>query len=149
MAKKYRLGFARRTANLLVLALLRAGVKFGTTSLLTVRGRKSGQRHTIPITLVERDNQRWLVAPYGAVNWVLNARAAGQVTLTRGRHSETVGLVELDAAEAAPILKQYLTDLPITRPVQPFFDATPQSPLAAFEAEAARHPVFRIVARNE
>lgn len=149
MAKKYRLGFARRTANILVLALLRSGMQFGTTSLLTVRGRKSGKPYNIPVTLVERDNQRWLVAPYGAVNWVLNARAAGQVTLTRGRRSETVALVELDAAEAAPILKQYLTDLPIARPVQPFFDATPQSPLAAFEAEAARHPVFRIVARNE
>src|SRR5437763_14083372 len=104
MAKKYRLGFARRTANILVLALLRTGVKFGTTSLLTVRGRKSGQPYTIPVTLVERDNQRWLVAPYGAVNWVLNARVAGQVTLTRGRRSETVDLVELDAAEADPIL---------------------------------------------
>jgi deazaflavin-dependent oxidoreductase (nitroreductase family) len=149
MAKKYRLGFFRRTANLLVLALLRVGVKFGTTSLLTVRGRKSGKLYTIPVTLVERDNQRWLVAPYGAVNWVLNARAAGQVTLTRGRHAETVGLVELDTAEAAPILKQHLTDLPIARPVQPFFDATPQSPLAAFEAEASRHPVFHIIARNE
>lgn len=149
MTKKYHLGFARRMVNVLVLALLRSGVKFGTTSLLTVRGRKSGKLHTIPVTLVERDNQRWLVAPYGAVNWVLNARAAGQVTLTRGRRSETVGLVELDTAEAAPILKQYLTDLPIARPVQPFFAATPQSPLAAFVAEAAHHPVFRIVPGNE
>ena len=149
MAKKYRLGFARRMANLLVLALLRTGVKFGTPSLLSVRGRKSGKLHTIPVTLVEQDNKRWLVAPYGAVNWVLNARAAGQVTLMRGRRSETVDLIELDTAEAAPILKQYLTDLPMARPVQPFFDATPQSPLAAFEAEASRHPVFRIIDRNE
>ena len=149
MAKKYRLGFTRRMANIFVLALLRAGVKLGTISLLTVRGRKSGQFYTIPVTLVERDNQRWLVAPYGAVNWVLNARAAGLVTLTRGRRSEIVDLVELDAAEAAPILKQYLSDLPIKRPVQPFFAARPQSPLTAFEAEAARHPVFHILARNE
>jgi deazaflavin-dependent oxidoreductase (nitroreductase family) len=145
MVKKYRLGFARRMANLLILALLRAGVKIGTTSLLTVHGRKSGKLHTIPVTLVEQDNKRWLVAPYGAVSWVHNARAAGQVTLTRGRRSETVGLVELGAAEAAPILKQYLTELPTARPVQPFFDATPKSPLEAFEAEASRHPVFRIL----
>src|SRR5689334_14282846 len=103
MTKKYHLGFARRMANIFALALLRSGITFGTTSLLTVRGRKSGKLHTIPVTLVERDNQRWLVAPYGAVNWVLNARAAGQVTLTRGRRSETVDLVELDTAEAAPI----------------------------------------------
>jgi hypothetical protein len=43
--------------------------------------------------------------------------------------------------EAAPVLKQYVTELPITRP---FFDATPNAPLEAFVAEAHRHPVFRI-----
>jgi hypothetical protein len=61
--------------------------------------------------------------------------------LSRGRRSETVTVVELEPAEAAPVLKQYITDVPITRP---FFDATPDSPLEAFVAEAPRHPVFRI-----
>ena len=146
VARKYRLGFARRTFNILAIALLRAGLKYGTTYLMTVRGRKSGKLHTIPITLVEQNEKRWLVAPYGAVNWVLNARAAGQVTLTRGHRSETVRLIELGATEAAPILKQYLTEVPVVRP---FFDAKPKSPLEAFEAEASHHPVFRILAPED
>jgi len=89
----------------LITTLLHAGVKLGTTSLLTVRGRKSGQPHTVPVLLVEQDGERWLVAPYGVVQWVRNIRAAGTATLTRGRHSETISVTELEAEEAAPVLK--------------------------------------------
>jgi hypothetical protein len=95
----------------------------------------------MPATLVERGGQRWLVAPHGEVAWVRNARAAGQVTLSRGRHAETVTTVELGAEEAAPVLKQYVSEVPTTRP---FFDAIPDTPLEAFVAEAPRHSVFRI-----
>ena len=123
------------------MALLRAGVRIGTMALLTVRGRKSGQPHTVPVLLVEQDGGRWLVAPYGVVQWVRNLRAAGTATLTRGRRSETISVTELEAKEAAPILKQYLLKATATRP---YFDATQDSPLEAFEREAARHPVFQI-----
>jgi len=34
--------------------------------------------------VVETSGHRWLVAGYGPVNWVRNARAAGEVTLSRG-----------------------------------------------------------------
>ena len=142
MAETYKLTFGRRLVNRIVQALLRAGVKIGTTYLLTVKGRKSGQMHTIPVTLVEEGSQRWLVAPYGEVSWVRNARAAGQVTLTRGRQSETVAIVELGPADAAPVLREYLKRVPI---VHPFFDATSASPLEVFESEASLHPVFRII----
>jgi len=82
------------------------------------------------------------VAPYGAVGWVRNARAAGRVTLSRGSRSEVVRVAELGPEESAPVLKRYVTEVPITRP---FFDVTPDSPLDAFRAEAPRHPVFRIL----
>jgi hypothetical protein len=97
---------------------------------------------TTPVTLAEKEGQRWLVAPYGEVNWVRNARAAGHVTLTRGRHAETVPIVEFGPTERALILKEYLIHVPI---VQPFFDATAASPLEAFVAEAQHHTVFRLV----
>jgi hypothetical protein len=93
------------------------------------------------VTLVEENGERWLVAPYGEVGWVRNARAARRVTLVRARRSETVGIVELAAEEAAPVLKNYLTRYPVVRP---FFDVTPKSSLRDFVAEASRHPVFRI-----
>jgi deazaflavin-dependent oxidoreductase (nitroreductase family) len=141
MAKKLQINFADRIGDALITMLLRAGVNMGTTSLLTVRGRKSGQPHTVPVTLVEQDGQRWLVAPYGVVQWVRNIRAAGTATLTRGRRSEVISVTELPAGEAAPILKQYLLHVATVRP---YFDVTRDSSLEAFELEAPRHPVFRI-----
>jgi deazaflavin-dependent oxidoreductase (nitroreductase family) len=141
MAKTLQINFADRIGAALITTLLRAGVKLGTTSLLTVRGRKSGQPHTVPVTLVEQDGERWLVAPYGVVQWVRNIRAAGTATLTRGRHSEVISVTELEAREAAPVLKQYLLQV---RVVRPYFDVAKDAPLSAFEREAPRHPVFKI-----
>jgi deazaflavin-dependent oxidoreductase (nitroreductase family) len=108
-----------------------------------VRGRKSGKPHTVLVLLVEQDGQRWLVAPYGVVQWVRNLRAAGTATLSRGRRSETIAVRELPAQQAAPVLKQYLL-LPVSAAVRSSFQATKDSPLEAFEREAPRHPVFLI-----
>jgi deazaflavin-dependent oxidoreductase (nitroreductase family) len=146
MAKTLQLSFADRVGDALFMALLRAGVKIGPMALLTVRGRKSGQPHTVPVLLVEQGGERFLVAPYGVVQWVRNIRAVGTATLTRGRRSEAISVTELEAGEAAPILKQYLAKATAARP---YFDATKDSPLEAFESEAARHPVFRITAVEE
>lgn len=141
MARAYRLGFWRSLINGLIRALLGLGVSPPHTYLLRVRGRKSGQLYSTPVTLVEDNGKRWLVAPYGEVGWVKNARAAGEVSLSRGRKSETVKLAELAPEEAAAVLKRYLIRVPIVRP---FFDVTPRSNLREFVAEASRHPVFRI-----
>jgi deazaflavin-dependent oxidoreductase (nitroreductase family) len=141
MAATYRLSSWRRLLNALVRALLHMGVGPRHTYLLTVRGRRSGTWYSTPVTLVEATGQRWLVAPYGEVSWVRNARTAGQVTLSRGRRSERVAIVELGPDESAPVLKRYVTEVPITRP---FFAVKPDAPVEAFVAEAHRHPVFRI-----
>ncbi len=141
MARTYRLGATRRLVNVLVTALLRAGLGPPRSYLLGVRGRKSGRLYTTPVTLVVEGAQRWLVAPYGDVGWVKNARVAGVVTLQRGRRAETLRIVELGPEEAAPVLRRYVTQVPITRP---YFDVTPSSELAAFRAESPRHPVFRL-----
>ena len=141
MATTYRLSPSRRAANRLVRLLLKLGLMPGPTYLLTVPGRRTGRPLSTPVTLVEDGDRRWLVAPYGDVAWVRNARAAGQVTLSRGRRSETLPIRELSPAEAAPLLQRYITRVPITRP---YFDVKPDSPLAAFIAEAPRHPVFHL-----
>jgi deazaflavin-dependent oxidoreductase (nitroreductase family) len=139
MAATYRLGLGRRAANRLVRLLLRLGLMPGPTYLLTVPGRRTGRPMSTPVTLVEDDGERWLVAPYGDVGWVRNARAAGQVTLSRGGRSEALPIRELSPADAAPVLQRYVTRVPITRP---YFDARSDSPLTAFETESPRHPVF-------
>ena len=141
MAWAYHLGTWRKAVNLVVRGLLRLGISPPHTYLLTVRGRKTGRSYSTPVTLVERDQQRWLVAPYGEVGWVKNARAAGQVILRRGRKSELANIEGLPDEAAAPVLKMYLAQVPVVRP---FFDVTVRSDLRDFAAEAPRHPVFRI-----
>ena len=142
MAQRYRLGLARRLVNRVVTPLARAGLAGRHTYLLTVRGRTSGLPRTTPVVLLERPPERWLVSPYGEVAWVRNARAAGEVELTRARRTERLRVEEADPATAAPVLREYLRAAAVTRP---FFDVTPASPLADFEAEAPRHPVFRLL----
>ena len=106
MAQTYQLTFGRRLVNAFISALVRLGVNLRGTYLLSVAGRKSGKIYTTPVTLVEQGGQRWLVAPYGEVNRVRNAQAAGRVTLGRGRQSETVTIVELGPQERAPMRKR-------------------------------------------
>jgi len=137
-----------RIGSTVLTALLRAGVPLGSLTLLSVRGRKSGKISTTPVALVERDGTRFLVAAFGEVGWVRNLRAAGRAQLTRGRCSEAIGVVELEARDAAPILKQFLTSYQMVPFLPPYFDVTSQSLLADFEREAVHHPVFRIVSTN-
>ena len=141
MAARYRLGLGRRAGNAVVRALLALGLGPRSTYLLGVAGRRSGTLRSTPVTLVEEGGRRWLVAPYGDVAWVRNLRAAGRATLSRGGRVEAVTASEIGPDEAAPVLKLYVTRVPITRP---YFDVTPASDLHAFRAEAPRHPVFAI-----
>jgi len=144
MPRTYRITPFVRISNAIVAALLRRGVKLGGMALLTVPGRKTGQPRTTPVTLLELDGERWLQSPFGEVNWVRNLRAAGRATLMRGRHAEPISVIELSPAEAAPVLKGALASFPSL--VKSYFDVTPDSPLEAFEREAPRHPMFRVVA---
>jgi deazaflavin-dependent oxidoreductase (nitroreductase family) len=142
MAKTYRVTFLVRLGNLLATTMASIGLKIGPIQLLTVRGRKSGELRTTPVAVVEQHGKRYLVAAYGVVNWVRNLRAAGEATLTLGRHKEAIRAMELSPEEAAPILKNTLGGGgSFTRD---YFDLTPDSSLQDFEREAVRHPVFLI-----
>ena len=142
MAHTYRLSAGRKAFNWFLEQGLRVGVAPKSVYLLTVKGRKSKVLHSTPVTLVEEGGgKRWLVSPYGEVNWVKNARVAGEVTISRGSHREVLSLVELDPDDAAPILHTYLKANPVVRS---FFDVTPQSSIEEFAAEAPAHPVFRL-----
>ncbi|MGZ4425981.1 MAG: nitroreductase family deazaflavin-dependent oxidoreductase, partial [Gaiellaceae bacterium] len=82
-----------------------------------------------------------LVAAYGPVSWVRNARAAGEVTLSRGGRSEKFAVVEAAAQAAIPVLRADIDEIKVTRP---YFDATPDSHDEAIAAELKRHAVFRL-----
>jgi len=142
--REYRKSRGDRAGDALFSILARAGI--GPAHLLTTRGRMPGRPRITPVILVMQGQQRWLVAPYGAVPWVLNARAAGQVRLRRGRDRHDYTIRQLPAAQAGPILQRYLRIAPATRP---YFQASKDSPVADFIAEADRHPVFELTPLSE
>jgi deazaflavin-dependent oxidoreductase (nitroreductase family) len=130
-----------RGGNAIVSVFARVGI--GPIQLLTTRDRNTGEAHTIPVVPVEQGGKRWLVAPYGAVGWVRNARADGRVRLHYGRTTHDYEIREVGADEAGPVLKHYVAVATKTRAQ---FRATKDSPAADFAPEAARHPVFELVA---
>jgi deazaflavin-dependent oxidoreductase (nitroreductase family) len=121
-------------------ALVRAGL-VPRSYLLTTRGRKTGRPRSNPVVPVEHDGRRWLVAAYGPVSWVHNARASGRVTLTRRSDTRDYTIREVPPETAGPILKRYVHIAPATRR---YFQATRDSPVGDFITEAGRHPVFEL-----
>lgn len=69
------------------------------------------------------------------------ARAAGEVELQRGKRREQLAVREVDAVTAAPILHQYVEQVPITRRQ---FHVRYTDADDAFVAEAVQHPVFEL-----
>jgi deazaflavin-dependent oxidoreductase (nitroreductase family) len=139
--KEYKPGRWRRVENALMSALVRAGL-VPSSYLLTTKGRKTGRMRSNPVTIVEHDGRRWLVAPYGSVSWVHNARAAGRVGLSRRRGMRHYAIREASAVEAGPVLKRYVAVATATRK---YFRADKDSPVEQFVAEADRHPVFELI----
>ena len=89
-------------------ALVRVGL-VPRSYLLTTQGRKTGRPRTNPVVPVEHDGRHWLVAPYGPVSWVHNARAAGRVSLARRGHTRDYAIREvISPDEAGPVLQRYV-----------------------------------------
>src|SRR3954469_8311856 len=142
VAPTFRNTPVRKLGNAVLAPLARLGLAGKRMHVLTTVGRKSGRRYSTPVQLVFLDGERWLVAPYGERDWVKNARAAGTVELMRARRTERMRIEEVDSQTAAPVLREYLRKTPVRKP---FFTAKRNAPVAEFAAEAARHPVFRLV----
>jgi deazaflavin-dependent oxidoreductase (nitroreductase family) len=143
MAKTYRLSPGARLINSLFRTLTRLGLGASYRHILTVPGRKTGRLYSTPVDIIELDDQRWLVAGYGPTNWVRNVRAAGEVTLSRGRHTQRFRVEEADGPAAVPVLRKYMSKIRVTRP---YFDAAPDSPDEDVAAELPRHATFRLIA---
>jgi hypothetical protein len=156
VTKRYKTGTFFRLNNAVMITLLRAGLPVGTFALLTVPGRTTGRLIETPLIVFPRDSERYLIAPYGVVNWVRNLRAAGgQAALVRGRRSETISTVELAPDQAAPILRDTVRAGPagLPRPLVRIFrrfwilpylgvelDGSPDQ----FRSAAMSHPVFLV-----
>jgi deazaflavin-dependent oxidoreductase (nitroreductase family) len=141
--KTYRTSKVQAAAPAVMAWLQRRGRGPAFMWLLTAPGRVSGLPRTTPVVPVQRGDERWVVAPFGAVGWVRNVRAAGHLELHRGRESHTYEARELDPAHAVPVLRDYLS-LRTARYVDDYFDVTASSPDDAIAREAPQHPVFAL-----
>ena len=125
VAKKLKLGWAKEMP------------------VLVLPGRKTGKLRRTPVTPLELDGQRYLVAGFPGSDWAANARAAG-VGILSGRRDERVRLVELSPAEAEPVLRAWPVRIPqgakIMRDGGVVADLEPDT----FAALAGRCAVFRI-----
>jgi deazaflavin-dependent oxidoreductase (nitroreductase family) len=142
-AGPYQPSPGRRLIDRVMAWLLRHGRGPGFMRLLSVTGRVSGRPRTTPVVPVQGDGQVWVVSPFGEVDWVRNVRAAGRLELHRGHDRTRYETRELDAAEAVPVLRSYLS-MPSERFVRHDFDVTAASSDDAIAAEAPRHPVFAL-----
>jgi len=81
----------------------------GITSSLTVRGRKSCKPRTVPVHVLELDGNRYLVAPRGETEWVLNARAAGGEVIVKikGARARKFRAVPVAGPETHRIIDEY------------------------------------------
>src|SRR5262245_31944004 len=119
-------------------ALLRRGLAVGAQHLLSVSGRKSGIVRSTPVSVIEVEGSRYIVAAFADADWVLNVRAAaGAAMLGRARRDEPVTLTELPVGEREPILRAFLRE--VRGGVRFFGSSDPDVVVASAE----RYPVFR------
>jgi deazaflavin-dependent oxidoreductase (nitroreductase family) len=91
--------------NKLNMAVQKLGIPTLPIMVLTVPGRRSGQPRSTPMTPFELNGTLYTVAGYPGADWAHNARAAGIGTLSRGRKSRAVKIIELETDDARPVLR--------------------------------------------
>ncbi len=149
IVKTHSVPFFIHLLNPIIKSLLRMGIPMGSPmTLVTTRGRKTGQLHTTPVGLFEHDGRRYLFSTFEEVNWVRNLRAAGEAIITRGRRRQVVAAIELTPEEAVPILQDVLKPYLESRIRSSFlhmgYDLGPDSSKYDFMKEAQRHPGFEL-----
>jgi|SRR4051812_39858663 deazaflavin-dependent oxidoreductase (nitroreductase family) len=133
------------TGNKIVVGLQRLGVTFGPMQLLTVPGRRTGVPRTFPIAVNPIDGQHYIVQAYPKAAWVANVRAAGEVTLTRGRRSSAARLTELPVEERRPVLRRLVETSPSSVGKRFVTTGLAEAPTPdAVAASAERIAVFRV-----
>ncbi|GAA2102969.1 hypothetical protein GCM10009841_19820 [Microlunatus panaciterrae] len=123
----------RRLVNPLVSRLHPRGVE-----TLTVRGRRTGRAHRVPVLPVQIGIRRYLVAPYGESDWVRNLRACGEGELTSPHGRASFRAHEVPLEERAAVIEAYRRKAGLT--VDRLFRAMP---------DPGSHPVFVLDTSNE
>ena len=102
---------------------------------LSVRGRRTGAWRTVPVAVLDYEGGRYLMAPRGETDWVLNLRAAGSARLTRKGRTEEIAATEVPPTARPALIDAYLAAYGSFPTVTQTFRALP---------DPADHPTFRI-----
>jgi len=109
-------------------------LRVGLFPALTVKGRRTGTPHTVPIGgPFEFEGARYLVSGRGNTAWSRNLRVAGRGELRMHGRIEPFRAVEVIGSQRERVISAYRTAL--GRSVTSFFGRIP---------DPADHPVFRI-----
>jgi deazaflavin-dependent oxidoreductase (nitroreductase family) len=130
--------------NKVIMAVQKLGVVPGPVRVLTVPGRKSGEPRSTPATPFTFRDSLYVVGGYPRADWVLNARAAGAGTLTRGRKSHRVAFVELTPEQARPVLRAFPDEVPAGVGFFKRSGLVQDGTADEFEALAGRCAVFKL-----
>lgn len=146
MAERIKPPWWLKPVNTVFIQLSKLGLTFGGESpvVLTVPGRRSGTPRSTPVTPMTLAGRQYVVGGFPGADWVLNVRAAREITLQRGRSTERIRAVELSPAEAKPVLRAFPTEVPsgvgFMKRSGLIKDGRPEE----FEALAGRCAVFRL-----
>jgi deazaflavin-dependent oxidoreductase (nitroreductase family) len=130
--------------NKVMMAVQKLGIVAGPVRVLTVPGRKSGEPRSTPATPFTLHDGLYVVGGYPKAEWVLNARAAGAGTVTRGRKAQRVRFVELDTEQARPVSRAFPEKVPTGVGFFKRSGLVAQGTPDEFEALAGRCSVFRL-----
>ncbi|GHO87142.1 hypothetical protein [Dictyobacter formicarum] len=131
-----------KVANRLIIALNYLGIGFGTWSILSIPGRKTGKMRSTPVSVLHVNGRRYVVTGF-ETQWVKNARQVGWGTLRRGWKKEKVAVVELPVEERGSILREFPRQVPHGVAYFEKLLNLPGNP-EAFAAAAPRCPAFRL-----
>lgn len=131
--------------NFVARPLMALGLPPGPDVLLTVRGRRTGQPRSTPVTLCSYGGRRGFISPFGETHWARNLRAAGRATISVGRRSEEVTVRELGHEEAVGFIRDVIA--PVARGswlAEWFVRYADKIDIDHPEEAAQRMPVFEI-----
>ena len=80
----------------------------GLAPALTVRGRTSGRRYTMPVLPLDYEGRQYIVAPRGNTHWARNLRSVGEGELRAGGRRIQFRATEIPVAQRGPIVAAYV-----------------------------------------
>jgi hypothetical protein len=132
--------------NTVLMGVQRLGLGMKDLPVLILPGRRSGKLRRTPVSVLDLDGQRYLLAGFPGADWAANARAAGMGMLTVGRRAERVRLVELSPTDAVPVLRAWPVRIPQGAKIMKDAGVVPDLEPDSFAALAGRCAAFRIEA---